>query len=351
MLGLFFIAMLGSDAPAAPPAAAQPSGQAIFDAASKARDDGKYGESVRLFETLEARPAIARNPTVMGTILIRKGLALCELDRLAAAEAALTKGLKLAPGDSPNLQTDMMLGHLDLARIAMLQLDYPQAANEARLAEAFAHDNIGRIRTQMTLARATMFDEDGKAIQYADTALALAAATPDATKAFLADIRTLHARIWLIHGHKRVAYADYKKALSEQGGLRLRVSLFDVATRSDLAIAALLNGDQDSAREYMAYTGAGRLEKAPFSTAVSMSPPPCGGPADLRPDDNAVVEFSIRDDGSVAYAAPVYVSRPGPAALEFARAVTNWSWRSEDVAKIPAFYRLATRVELRCSTT
>jgi hypothetical protein len=36
-------------------------------------------------------------------------------------------------------------------------------------------------------------------------------------------------------------------------------------------------------------------------------------------------------------------------AMEFARAVSGWSWRAADVKSIPLFYRALTRVELRCS--
>jgi len=39
-----------------------------------------------------------------------------------------------------------------------------------------------------------------------------------------------------------------------------------------------------------------------------------------------------------------------PAEKLFARAVRDWSWRPDDVNKIPALFRFVTRLELRCST-
>lgn len=363
MLEFLLIAMLASDAQTAispvEPAAAAMTGQrakpvtaqAVFDAATAASEAGNYDEAISLYESLEARPATVRTPAVLGIILIRKGLALYNLERLSEADTALDKGLSLARSDDPNLRGDIRAGYVNLARIALLQLNYARARDQALLAAPLSLEPVEKIETELLLARATMFDEGGKAVQYADSALALAAAIPNVPKKMLADIHTMHARAWLVQGQKREAYAELKKALAQQGGLSLKVSSSDVITRSDLAIAALLNGDSDSARTYMAYTGAGRIAKAPFATAIRMTPPPCGGTADLRPDDSAVIEFSIRDDGSVGYVTPVYASRPGPVALEFARAVSEWYWRSEDVATIPPLFRYTTRIELRCSNT
>jgi hypothetical protein len=94
-------------------------------------------------------------------------------------------------------------------------------------------------------------------------------------------------------------------------------------------------------------TGEGRLPDGPFALPADTNVPPCGG--DIRPDDVVVVEFGIGDDGHVTFANPVYASRQGPIATEFARAVSNWSWQAGHVKKIPIFYRAVTRIELRCS--
>ncbi len=95
-------------------------------------------------------------------------------------------------------------------------------------------------------------------------------------------------------------------------------------------------------------TGAGRLEEGVFAQAAQMDLPPCSDM--LRPDDVAVIEFGVNERGAVYYASPIYASRPGMPVIELARAVRGWAWRTEDIAKVPVFFRTATRVELRCST-
>ncbi len=120
--------------------------------------------------------------------------------------------------------------------------------------------------------------------------------------------------------------------------------------RSDLSLAALMLGRRAEARRYLAYTGAGRITESPFASAISMDPPSCGEETGLNPNDFAVVEFGIADDGSVTGAQTVY-SQGGPkVAAAFARAVSEWYWLPESLTRIPPFYRLVTRVELRCST-
>lgn len=102
-------------------------------------------------------------------------------------------------------------------------------------------------------------------------------------------------------------------------------------------------------RENISLTQArGRLKGDGFSTGVDIKPPACGGPEGLQPEDVAVIEFSIRDDGSIGLVAPIYSSRKGSAALQFARAVKGWSWPPERVKEIDPFFRALTRLEMRC---
>jgi hypothetical protein len=81
-----------------------------------------------------------------------------------------------------------------------------------------------------------------------------------------------------------------------------------------------------------------------------MKVPECGGDAALRPEDAAVVEFRVGDDGRVIESLPVYAAGGGEAALAFARAARDWSWTPEEAKKLPPFFRYSARVELRCST-
>lgn len=336
--------------PLADPPPAKPSAQGRFDAATAAASAGKWQEAYDIFAALEAKSG-KQAPAVQAVIRIRKGLALLELDRNAEAGIALRSGLESLPSDPKLFLDDRHSAMIGLGRLAYADLDYAAARAQFGGALPLANAANARFETLLWLIRASMFDEGPQAQAWADEALKMAESSAKINKDTLAGMRTLHARVLLNHGQKRPALAELRKALADQGGLKLKVTLEDIATRSDLAIAALLNGNTDDARKYLAYTGAGRFKKAPFATAAAMAPPPCGGAADLRPEDIVVVEFGLGDDGAVTVARPVYASRLGPGAVEYARAVRNWSWRPEDARAIPAFFKLLTRVEMRCSTS
>ncbi|KRB85509.1 hypothetical protein ASE00_01550 [Sphingomonas sp. Root710] len=340
---------------AAAPMPATPAKRTVqqdFDAASRAIEEGRYEEGVKTFEAIEQRAPIQRDPIARGTLLARKGIGLMVLDRLGEAQTALTGGLKLIAAERSDLLVDRFRAQHALGQVALKQLNYAAAADAFGRSLALAYDNSSRIRALTALSRATAFDAGDASVRYAEQALAIARAEPDqaAMKRMIAGIDTLRGRALLNHGRAEEAYEILQKAMEEQGGLDRKVDADEIITRSDLAIAALLTGREDAARRYLAFTGAGRIAETPFETPTDMRPPSCGGPADLKPDDVAVVEFSIRDDGSVGVVAPIYASVNGQGALVFADAVRNWSWQPENVARIPPLFRLVTRVELRCST-
>ncbi len=99
----------------------------------------------------------------------------------------------------------------------------------------------------------------------------------------------------------------------------------------------------------MAMTGAGRVPDGNFDPGAAMMPPDCGGEAGLKPQDMAIVQFSIRDDGTVLLAETIYAEGGGAVALAFAQAARSWSWSVEQVKAIPSFLRYNVRVELRCN--
>ena len=335
--------------PATTPAASKPAtAQAMFDTASAAAEAGRCDEALAGFTALEVRASIRKASKVLAVVQLRKGDCLLQQNQLAAAGIAFQAGLTTLQDDIAAHRSDVLAARMGLGRIAYLSYDYASAREQFEIAKLIA-GSADRSEISLWLARATMFDEGPAALTYAEDALAAATAVPGTSKLVRSDLQTLHARALLNHGSKRDAYAELKKAMAAQGGLTLRVNVRDVVTRSDLALAALLTGDTDSAREYLAYSGAGHTGKAPFASAASMTPPPCGGEAELRPEDVAIVEFGIRDDGSVSYANPIYTSRLGPAALVFTRAVADWSWRPDDVKVVGPLFRAVTRVELRCS--
>ena len=342
------ILVMSGQAAASPPPQAASGRQAIFDRATQAANDGKCEDALRDFAALEADTSRKMSPAVAGTIAISKGSCLVRLGRSDEGEAALRKGIAALGPLGAAYSGDVRLAHITLGRLAYARYDYGLSEQELSAALALSKDQ-GRVEPLLLLARTKAFDKDGKALTYADEAVALVVAG-GADKDAQAAARTMRARILLNQGNYKAGYDELKTALKLQGGLTTKVSLADVTTRGDLALAALLNKNRDDARHYLAYTGAGRMKDAPFASARSTETPICGEEAGLRREDSAVVEFSLSEDGSVSSASPVWSSGDREVALEFARAVRNWSWSPEAAKAVPAFYRAATRVQLRCST-
>ena len=357
MLAILIAALLAGEAPiTAPPLSSNPPVQTLqaqFDGANEAYQANRIDEAIERFEALEANPKVQKNPLVLSTVLMRKGASLIELGRVAEAEIALRQGLKIAPPDRAELKADRYMSEQSLGLIDIDRLEYAAATRHFEKARALADEPNARASVLVRLALVTTFEPGDDAVHYADRALAeigIAAAKDEKVRKLIADLQTVRARALLNQGRFPEALGVLQKAVKDQGDLDLKVDISEIVTRSDIAIAAMLSGRPDTARKYLAYTGAGRIEDAPFERAMSMDLPACGGPSNLKPEDVAVVEFGIATDGSVKAVRPIYASVKGSAALDFARAVSGWSWRSADVAKIPPLFRAVTRVELRCST-
>ena len=342
---LFLIALQAAAAPQGGAASAQ----ARFNQATEAMLAGMCAEAVPIFLSLE-RPGGKQTKEALAMIRLRRGICQVDLGEREPAKAAIEAGLAVIEKMPGDFAGDVRDGRLALGRLAMTGYDWAEAEAQYRRAlDLSAGDD--RIEPLVLLAKITSFDAGGhQALAYADEALTFYRTGTAEEKEATGSLRALRARILLSRGEHKAAYDELKEALKLQGGLSLKVSLADIVTRSDLSLAALLNGDEDAARKYLAYTGAGRSEESPFAAATSMNLPLCGGEAGLRPQDRTVVEFRLGEDGVVRQASPVYSTGGRSAALEFARAVSTWSWRPEDAAKIPIVFRYATRVELRCST-
>jgi len=325
-----------------------PSVQQQFEAAAASLNAEKWDEALRTFEALEAR--MAKNPRSLAIVRLRKSQALVALQRLKEAEAALEAGLAALPKDDAGLTEDRLLATVMLAEVKQAALDYPAALRLFRAAEPLASAAPDRLRILRGLIKTGLFYDGAAALADTERALALIRAQPGDTKALHAQFRIMKGRTLMNLGRFEEARAELKAATDALGGLTLKVDGADMAARSDLAIAALLAGKEDEARKYMAYTGAGRLA-VPLALAAEMEPPACGDEEGLRPDDVAVIEFSIGADGSVGYATPIYASRQGDVALAFARAASGWSWSAAQIKDVPAFHRAQTRVELRCTTS
>jgi outer membrane biosynthesis protein TonB len=322
--------------------------QQRFDAATAAVLAGQCAEAIPAFEAIEASGAQRRNPLLAASIDVRKGRCLIKTGRFAEGEAAIRRGLPLLSQKQAEFVGDIAEAHLALGSAAQARFDYDGAAREYQSAVDLTHGEQ-RVIPLLRLSQVKMFDRDGRALAAAEEARRLTVSARQFTKRDIASVQTQYARVLLNEGRPKEAYKELKDSLAKQGGLGSKVSASDLATRSDLAIAALQNRDHEGARLYLAYTGAGRMKDTPFTQAAVMDPPVCGGEGGLTPDDHAIVEFTLEEDGRVSGVSPIYTTGKRAAALAFARAVSEWSWRAETARKIPLLFRYTTRVELRCA--
>jgi tetratricopeptide (TPR) repeat protein len=319
--------------------------QARFEQASAALVAGKWDEALAGFQAIDGIAKIS--PRTRSIVLMREGMALFSLRRNEEARDSLRRGLDLAPVGDATFKDDRIDATLTLGGLERNAFDYPSARRHFEEAIALADDPATKLRALIPAAGVTMFNDNSTARGLIDQAVALAGTTK-ITPQEDAAIHDMRGRVLLNQGDAAGALVELQIALKDLGGLTSKTDLNDVAVRSDLALAALKAKRQDQAREYLAMTGEGRLPDGPFAAPADTDVPACGG--ELKPDDVAVVEFGIGDEGDVLFARPVYASRQGPMAVEFARAVSGWSWRPAEVKTIPPFYRALTRVELRCST-
>jgi outer membrane biosynthesis protein TonB len=321
--------------------------QQDFDAAAALDAKGDRPAALAAWEKLEARTKLGSRSR--GIALIRKSAALFKLDRSDDAVTAARAGLALLPATDPTLAEDRWRAYYDLGIIAQNALDYAGASDAYASSEAAADTPSLKAASLLALAETRTFTDPAAA----DAALARVDAlvkTAPADAKLKAMIARRHAILSLNRGAYEPARVYAIDAVKQLGGLTFQTDSNDVSARSDAAIASLLAGKADEARRYMAMTGAGRLSKGEFDPAVQMDVPPCGGEADLRPADMAVVEFTIGDDGVVRNVSPIYAAGGGAVALEFARAVRDWSWTPEQAKALPAFFRYNVRIEMRCST-
>ncbi len=333
-------------APVLPPANA--SLQVKFDAASDAAAAGDCGTALTIFAGLASDPHIRPGSIPAAALAVRRGRCLILTGAYADGEAMIALGLPALRKAGDSFRIDIANAEQALGDAAVARWDHSAAlAHYGAALGLLTGDD--RLSPLMRLAQVTAFDGGGASLGYVDQAIAQIDSVAKPDKHLLAGFDTVRGRTLLNQGSVKAGYAELKKALALRGGLSSRVSLEDASMRYDLAEAALLSGDPDQARMYLAYTGAGRIQQSPFANAAYMEAPPCGPETGLKPADMAVVEFSINDSGRVVGTQTIYARGGADQAAAFARSVSGWRWDPAKLAAIPAFYRLLSRVELRCS--
>lgn len=321
--------------------------QVEFDAATALGDKGDHAGALAIWERLEARPKISKRTRAVARA--RKGRALFALGRTDEAIAAARAGLADLPTTDPTLLDERYETHLALGRMSEAAIDYASAADEYAKAEALGTTPVAKLSALHGLAATQTFIDPvaaGLALDRADRLMTGLTADPVVAASFVRRRGLVH----LNRGDFAGARLHSARAVKLLGGLTLRLDSNDVSARNDAALAYLLGGDPDKARNYLAYTGAGRMPKGAFDPGTQMTVPDCGGEEGLKPADMAVVEFTVGDDGQVVLATPIYAAGGPPVALAFAREARGWSWSPEQVAAMPKFLRYRARVEMRCST-
>lgn len=334
---------------AAPAAQAQSATtvQQDFEGAAKLSDAQQWAQALPAWEALGRR--VANNPRSLSLVRVRKATVLLALDRRDEAAASAQAGLATIPTSDATLRNDRYDAHLVLARIATSALDYATAHEQFAAARVLATSPTEKLTTWWGAVDTGMFVDPDAALTVDAEFAAIAGGIPISDE-LLGQIMTSRAQLYLNLGDTAKARSMSRDAVKALGGLTSKTNLDDVAARSMAGLAALRGGDRDDARRYLALTGAGRSTKGDFTAPVEMTPPPCGADTRLQPDDVAVIDFSVGDDGVVFDSNPVWASRKGDAALAFARAARDWSWTPQQLEKLPSFFRSRVRVEMRCST-
>ena len=327
-----------------PVRAQQSSVQQQFDAASAAIEAGNWNDALTRFRALESRlgPLDSRS---LAIVRVRMALALLELGQIDESHRLVDLALPFLSAEDPTLYGDRFEALLTRARIAEAALDYPSAARDYREAIAVPLPDSDKLVAYRGLIQTQLFDAPEAAIRVADAALAAVGSAPSRDRELQGQFHTLKGRALLNLRRFREAHQELLTALRLLGNLTLRVDRADLVARGDLALAALLTRREEDARRYLAYTGQGRFTRG-YIPVGYLPLPPCG--ADVAPDDVAVVEFSILDNGSVGHALPVYASR-GSVALHFARFVSIWQFDRAAIQEISPLLRSVARVELRCT--
>lgn len=324
--------------------------QARFDAAAKKLESKDAAGALAELQALEDMLAAQAKPSAINLAITRamKAQALVALGRPDDARKAVDLAL-----DGDRLNRPGLLELRDAARLLKAELletalDHAGADLLFLAVAESATVPVTRVVALMGAARNEMFVDAAAALRRIDAALAIAEADAGVGKSALANVLGLKGRILLNGGRNAEARDLLVRAVGLRGGLTMRTDMGDASLRADAGIALLRLKSDDQARRYLAFSGAGQAN-VPLPTPADADLPACGGEDDLAPDDVAVIEFSIADDGRVLGARPIFASRQGEMAYVFARAVGDWSWNPEAAAKVDLFYRLAARVEVRCT--
>jgi tetratricopeptide (TPR) repeat protein len=349
-LALLIAAALAMSAGAvAAEAPATPSRQAVYNDAQAAYDSGDWGKAVAGFtQVLAGTQKQTRPEAVIRSRLAEALLHSGRLDESSAQARIAVAALRANPSGG-GVDQSLIATYVTLGDALRLNLFDEEAIDAYKQAQALA---VGpdladaRTRAALGIVLAAIVTHPDLAASAADVILA-------DQKGFRAQPRDLQAQVlaWramaeLNEGDPHKSLPFMKQAIALNGAALNRVSLSQVAVRGDAALVYEMLHDSEAASEYLTYSGAGHLRNDDWLRGARTDLPACG--PEITPEDTAVIEFAIADDGRTAGATPIYASRPGQMGVLFARSVRGWRWRPAAVTRLDGFWRSAIRVQLRC---
>lgn len=320
--------------------------QALFNAGQAAFDRSDWPTAIANY-----RAALATlRPTAPSTAVIHARLAsaLQQTQQRDAAEAEAKLAIERFAARKITKDDDLSLTYTLLGDLHRGGSDNDLAIAEYQHAlTAMVTDAPAALITpRYRLADAAVTADPALSAATLDTILADPVSFSKISKMDQANIYSVRAMAELNRGQAKLASTYVEKALTLVGRTTTRVNLSQVRIRGDAALIYAKLGNEENVRQYLTYSGAGHLPDGSWLSAAEKNLPVCDGV--VGPQDVAVVEFAIGDNGHVSGAHTVYASRPGPVGAAFAAAVNDWRWQPEALVKLEPFWRASVRVELRC---
>ncbi|WBO22529.1 energy transducer TonB [Sphingomonas abietis] len=331
---------------AAPPG----SRQAVYDTAQAAFDRDDWNGAIAGFTSLLPKEHGRPLQTSEAVIATRLANALFQVGRYGEARATAARALAALPDFQAASRIEALRTSASAARYAF---DYADAAAGYRRAYAAAEkagDTGSMIDTTAGFAIAAMTIDPVAVGHDLDALLNDKTMLASIGKADLPTIEDLRARAAINAGDSETALKWIDRAIDHSGGLTTQINTSQATIRNDAAIVSSLRKDDESARKYLTYTGAGHLKDMRWIGRYDGELPVCSTFTDVRPSDNVVVQFTIADDGHVATALPVYASRTGTLGETFARAVGSWRWNPDLLKGVNGFWRATLVLQLRCQS-
>jgi tetratricopeptide (TPR) repeat protein len=337
--------------------------QQDFDAAQAQLDARNYAAARTGFAALLDRVGQqSRNRSAM-IIRNRLGQSLLGLGEIEAAAEQHEVALAGLPAGNPAAKDERATALTQLAIVEEQLGQIGAALNhwQGMLAEKLLPDgSMDQLAARIGVARTGIWRQPRESEAAIADLLALPAASlgsdPVAQDSIRLLLLRLRAQLFLNEGRLDAAEADLLQATKLAGGTgSLKVNIEDVRVRSDLALLAWLRKDLAGVAKYSQLSGAAMLDDGSNRGGVAGALPPCAPTGNLAPDAMALIEFTVRDDGSVLNVQPIY-AQPGSGPADshpeeqFAAAVRSWSWPAEEAKATNALWRAAIRVEVRCLT-